>query len=63
MTEENAWTIIILQGLLFAALLVISVLYFQTKNLEKELEYMQYYKDAVSSKSLQDVMCNGSPVK
>lgn len=45
----------------FLVVLVCVYLYLDTRNLQKELEYMHYFQDAITEENLQTIMCNGEP--
>jgi len=62
MKRQELLTILALHYILFAVILFTMWIVMSTHNLELELEYMNSYKNAVSSENLQDIMCNGEPV-
>lgn len=61
MDKSDVIGILIIHWMLFAFAFIGFAMYMETRNLNKEIEYMQYYRDAINSTSLQDIMCNGSP--
>jgi len=62
MNRSDVIGILIIHWGLFALAFIGFSAYMETRNLNKQIEYMQYYKDAINSPALQDIMCNGSPV-
>lgn len=63
MNRSDFLAIIVLHWALFASILFVSVLIMDTNNIKNELKYMKNYHNALTSKNLQDVMCNGSPAE
>lgn len=61
MDRKEVYAIIVLHWALFAFILFAAWLVMDTRNLNKELEYMQHYRDSINSAALQDIMCNGTP--
>jgi hypothetical protein len=62
MNRSDVICILIIHWTLFALAFIGFAAHMETRNLNKQIEYMQYYKDAINSADLQDIMCNGSPV-
>jgi hypothetical protein len=63
MDRKDVYTIIALHWLVFAMIIFIGWLMMSTNNLKLELQYMKDYKEGVTSENLQDLMCNGTPIK